>query len=95
MCFAEVFVKFWVFQPNREADKNALREIIIYNRWIPSSSHRGVARTCRPLTGEREGGVHLLYVKKFPTVLHSHCKACLNEKLSYMSTTYNISLTSK
>ena len=42
MCFAEVFVKFWVFQPNREADKNALREIIIYNRWIPSSSHRGV-----------------------------------------------------
>jgi hypothetical protein len=25
VCFAEVFVKFWVFQPNRETDNNALR----------------------------------------------------------------------
>ena len=29
MCFAEVFVKFWVFQPNRETDNNTLRALIV------------------------------------------------------------------
>ena len=29
MCFAKVFVKFWVFQPNREADENALKALTI------------------------------------------------------------------
>jgi hypothetical protein len=30
VCFAEVFVKFWGFQPNREADENALRAFLTY-----------------------------------------------------------------